>query len=211
MDVHVYQGLLEFNWNLLFSAVTVLALYAILKHFFFEKVHFFMMARKAHIEEELAVAAKTHRDAEVLLAEYSRTLASAEEEKRQIIREARQIAEERAQAMVDEAKAQATEMVKVAHKKIALEEEKAVVLLKKEIADLAVLAAEQILEREVDGDGHSCIVDQILEEAAREPATETGREAAKEAASKAKKEASKAAKEATKAATEAATEAASEA
>ena len=35
MEVKLYQGLLEINWNLLFSAITVLVLYLILKHFFF--------------------------------------------------------------------------------------------------------------------------------------------------------------------------------
>lgn len=166
MEVSVYQGLLEFNWNLLFSAVTVLVLYVILKHFFFEKVHYFMMARKALIEEELAHAEETHRKAEILLGEYSKTLASAEEEKRQIIKDARVAAEERAASVLDEARAQAAEMVQGAHKKIALEEEKAVVQLRKEIAGLAVLAAEQILEREVQQDGQASIVDKILEEAA---------------------------------------------
>ena len=36
------QPLLSFNWNLVFTAVTVIVLYLILKHFFFEKVHQFM-------------------------------------------------------------------------------------------------------------------------------------------------------------------------
>ena len=42
----VYQPLLYVDWNLLFSAVTVLVLFLILKHFFFEKVHDFMWQEK---------------------------------------------------------------------------------------------------------------------------------------------------------------------
>lgn len=53
MEVKLYQGLLEINWNLLFSAITVLVLYLILKHFFFEKVHNFMEARKAAVQASL--------------------------------------------------------------------------------------------------------------------------------------------------------------
>ena len=54
MEVKLYQGLLEINWNLLFSAITVLVLYLILKHFFFEKVHNFMEARKAAVSFSFA-------------------------------------------------------------------------------------------------------------------------------------------------------------
>ena len=46
------------------------------------------------------------------------------------------------------------------------EEEKAVVQLKKEVSSLAVLAAERIMQRELDE--KSQLVDQVLEEAARE-------------------------------------------
>ena len=118
MEVRLYQNLLEFNWNLLFTAVTVFVLYLILKHFFFEKVHNFMMARKAMIEEELMNADQESKKASKLLEEYSKTLANAEEEKRQIIKEAKVIADERADAIVSDAKKEAAQIIVDAHKKI---------------------------------------------------------------------------------------------
>lgn len=166
MEVNLYQGLLELNWNLLFSAITVLVLYLILKHFFFEKVHNFMMARQAMIEEQLAHADSENKKAEALLDEYSRTLANAEEEKRQIIKDAKAMADERADAIVSDAKKEAAEIMLSAHKKIAAEEEKAVSELKGEIAQLAVLTAEQILEKELGSGDRQEIVDKVLEEAA---------------------------------------------
>ena len=48
------------------------------------------------------------------------------------------------------------------------EEEKAVVQLKKEVSSLAVLAAERIMQRELDEKSQQALVDQVLEEAARE-------------------------------------------
>ena len=165
MEVRLYQNLLEFNWNLLFSAVTVLVLYLILKHFFFEKVHNIMMARKAMIEEELMNADQESRKASALLEEYSKTLANAEEEKRQIIKEAKVIADERADAIVSDAKKEA-EIIVEALKKMEAEEEKAVSQLKKEIAQLAILTAEQIMEKELENSDQQEIVDKVLEEAA---------------------------------------------
>ena len=144
MEVKLYQGLLEINWNLLFSAITVLVLYLILKHFFFEKVHNFMEARKAAVQASLDQAEAANEEAQTLLADYRTTLANAETEKRALRYE-------------------------VAHtlfEKMQADEEKAVVQLKKEVASLAVLTAERIMQKELDENGQQELVDQVLEEAA---------------------------------------------
>lgn len=168
MEVKLYQGLLEINWNLLFSAITVLVLYLILKHFFFEKVHKFMEARKVAVQDNLDRAKATEEEAQALLSEYQATLSNAEEEKRAIIKEAKAEADRRADAIVGEAKIQAQRIVSEAHENMRAEEEKAVVQLKKEVSSLAVLAAERIMQRELDEKSQQALVDQVLEEAARE-------------------------------------------
>ena len=168
MEVKLYQGLLEINWNLLFSAITVLVLYLILKHFFFEKVHKFMEARKAAVQDNLDRAKATEEEPQALLSEYQATLSNAEEEKRAIIKEAKAEADRRADAIVGEAKIQAQRIVSEAHENMRAEEEKAVVQLKKEVSSLAVLAAERIMQRELDEKSQQALVDQVLEEAARE-------------------------------------------
>ena len=168
MEVKLYQGLLEINWNLLFSAITVLVLFLILKHFFFEKVHKFMEARKAAVQDNLDRAKATEEEAQALLSEYQATLSNAEEEKRAIIKKAKAEADRRADAIVGEAKIQAQRIVSEAHENMRAEEEKAVVQLKKEVSSLAVLAAERIMQRELDEKSQQALVDQVLEEAARE-------------------------------------------
>ena len=159
MEVKLYQGLLEINWNLLFSAITVLVLYLILK---------FMEARKAAVQDNLDRAKATEEEAQALLSEYQATLSNAEEEKRAIIKEAKAEADRRADAIVGEAKIQAQRIVSEAHENMRAEEEKAVVQLKKEVSSLAVLAAERIMQRELDEKSQQALVDQVLEEAARE-------------------------------------------
>ena len=166
MEVNLYQGLLEINWNLLFSAITVLVLYLILRHFFFEKVHNFMEARKAAVQESLDRAEATNEEAQALLADYQATLSNAEEEKRAIIKEAKAEADRRSDVIVGEAKQQAQKIVAEAHEKMQAEEEKAVVQLKKEVASLAVLTAERIMQKELDESSQQELVDQVLEEAA---------------------------------------------
>lgn len=168
MNVTVYQGLLEFNWNLLFSAVTVLVLYLILKRFFFDKVHCIMMARQAEIEEQLTHATETERKAEILLDEYSQTLSRAEDEKREILKDARKEADRRADEIIHNAKTNADRMTEEARRKLAREEEKAAAQLREEIAGLAVLAAGKILEKEVTEEGQRELVDKVIEEAKKQ-------------------------------------------
>ncbi len=165
MEIRLYQGLLEFNWNLLFSAITVLVLYLILRRFFFEKVHCFMLARQAMVEEQLISAEEKSRKAETLLTEYSQTLASAEEEKRQMLKDARLLAEESAAAIVDEAKAQAGQIMSQTQERLAAEEEKAQLRLRKEVAALAVLAAGKLMEKELEAGGQEALINKALADA----------------------------------------------
>lgn len=165
MEITLYQGLLEFNWNLLLSAVTVLVLYLILKRYFFEKVHDVLMERQVHIEEQLTHAKEMERNAGALLEEYSWTLANAEEEKRSILRQARAEADQRAEKIIEKARDEAAELNSRTHEKLAHEEEKILHRLHEEIAELAVLAAGQILQREVKETDYTELVDRVIEEA----------------------------------------------
>jgi F-type H+-transporting ATPase subunit b len=165
MEVRLYQNLLEFNWNLSFSMITVLVLYLILKKFFFEKVYYVLEARQVHIEEQLAHARDAERKAEGLLEEYSRTLTNTEEEKRKILREARQSADARAANIVENAQKEAAELTERTHAKLAHEEEKILHQVQQDIAQLAILAAEQILQRELGESDHTELISKMIEEA----------------------------------------------
>ena len=166
MEVKLYQGLLEINWNLLFSAITVLVLYLILKHFFFEKVHAFMQARQAAVQRSLDEAEADKTQAREMLTHYQQTLDDAEARKCAIIKEAKAEADQRAESIINEARQQAQDLAKEAHKTMQADEEKAAEQLKKEVASIALLAAEQIMRKEMDEKSQQALVDQVLEEAA---------------------------------------------
>ena len=64
-----FEGLIEFNsWDFIFSMVTFLVLFLVLKHFLFEKVHSFMEKRTGEVEESLKNAKKTGKLADEKLA-----------------------------------------------------------------------------------------------------------------------------------------------
>ena len=68
------------DWNLLFTIVTVLVLFVILKHFFFEKVHKVMEDREKYVNDTISNAEEKDRQAEEKLAMYNAQLATAEDE-----------------------------------------------------------------------------------------------------------------------------------
>lgn len=165
----VYQPLLYVDWNLLFSAITVLVLFLILKHFLFEKVHDFMVAREEEVENTFKRAEEVNREADAKLEKYEATLAGVEEDGRKMMKAARDEAKRQAEAIVDEAEKQAHDMIDHAEKEIRREKYNARKELQEEIGNMAIMAAEQILQRELTTDAQHEIVNNIIKEAEENP------------------------------------------
>ena len=67
--------------------------------------------------------------------------------------------------IVEEAKAEAARIKLQAEKEAVREKEKALREVREQIGQLAILAAEQILEKEVEAEGQEEIIDRVLEKA----------------------------------------------
>ncbi len=165
----VYQPLLYIDWNLLFSAITVLVLFLILKHFLFEKVHDFMIAREEEVEAAFQRAEEVNRQADEKLEQYETTLAGVNEDGRKIMKAARDEAKRQAESIVDAATQQAHDLIDHAQKEIRREKYNARKELQEEIGNMAMMAAEQILQRELTTDAQHEIVNNIIKEAEEKP------------------------------------------
>ena len=164
----VYEPLLALNWNLLFSAITVLVLFLILKKFFFEKVHNFMVERENEVRTQFETAEETNRLAEQKLVEYEERISNYQSEGREIIKAAKDDAKVQAQGIISEAKDKARKVMEQSEAEIERQKYSARQELKEEIGTLAVMAAERIMERELSDKNQSEIVDQIIKEAEEE-------------------------------------------
>lgn len=163
------QPVLHFDWNLLFSAVTVFVLFLILKHFFFEKVHQFMIDRENAVRESLAHAEEVNRQAEETLRAYEEKMAGAENERRRILKAARDEAKVQAKEIVEDAGNKANALMEHTQKEIRREQFNARKELKEEVGSLAMLAAEKILEKELTPEDHNEIIKRVIEEAEEKP------------------------------------------
>lgn len=159
------QGLIEFNWTMVMILINILILYIILKKYFWEKIRKFMTDRQDAIQDAFDSAEAMNRRADEKMRNYSARIANVEEEGREIIRQAKQQADAQAQDILEEARKEASEMIAKAEKNIELEKTKAMEEMRQEIAALALLAAEKIVGKEIEGIGQEAIVDDVIERA----------------------------------------------
>ena len=159
------QGLIEFNWSSLMILCNVFILYLILRKFFWEKIKKFMDDRAAAVQDAIDAAEAQNKRADEKMANYSKCIANVEEEGREIIKASKQQADAQAQIIIEEARKQASDIIAKAERTIEQEKSQAMEEMRKEIASIAMLAAEQIVGREIDSVGQDAIIDQAIEDA----------------------------------------------
>lgn len=160
-----YTGLIEINWSIIMIWITVIVLFLVLKKFFFEKVKNFMEARSNSIQDAFDSAEAVNRRADEKMQNYTKRIANVEAEGREIIRDAKIKADAQAREIIEDANKQATEIMNKAERNIEREKQKAMEEMRKEVAALAMLAAERIVEREIQNIGQDEIVDEVINKA----------------------------------------------
>ena len=161
----MYTGLIEINWSIVMIWITVIVLFLVLKKFFFEKVKNFMETRSNSIQDAFDSAEAVNRRADEKMQNYTKRIANVEAEGREIIRDAKIKADAQAREIIEDANKQATEIMNKAEKNIEREKQKAMEEMRKEVAALAMLAAERIVEREIQNIGQDEIVDEVINKA----------------------------------------------
>ena len=159
------QGLIEFNWSSLMILCNVFILYLILRKFFWEKIKKFMDDRAAAVQDAIDAAEAVNKRADEKMANYSKRIANVEEEGREIIKASKQQADAQAQIIIEEARKQASDIIAKAERTIEQERLATTEEMRKEIASIAMLAAEQIVGKEIDNVGQDAIIDQAIEDA----------------------------------------------
>ena len=161
----MHAGIIELNWSFLMILINVAILYFILKRFFWEKVRTFMLDRQAAVQDAFDSAEAINRRADEKMQNYSRRIANVEEESREIIRNAKARAEAQAKDIVENAHKEASDIIAKAERTIEIEREKATAEMRQEIAALAIMAAVQIVEKEISSTGQEAIVDEVINKA----------------------------------------------
>lgn len=149
----------------IFYLVNFLILVGVLGKFLYKPFLNLMETRKQSIVDALDNAEAVNRRADEKMANYDRKIARLEAEGREIIKDAKLKAEEQANEIIEQANQRASQIMNRAEKEIEREREKAVLEMREQIAVLSLMAAEKIMERDVEVNGQDQIIEQVLEEA----------------------------------------------
>lgn len=149
----------------IFYMINFLILIGVLSKFLYKPFLNILATRKKSIQDALDNAEATNRRADVKMANYDKKIAGLEAQGREIIKEAKLKAEKQAADIVEEANRQASRIMSQAQLEIERERTRAVAEMKQQVGFLALMAAEKIMEKEIQVNGQEQIIEQVLEEA----------------------------------------------
>lgn len=148
------------------TVVTFAALLAILWKFAWNPILGALDAREQAIQKTIEDAERLQAEAAGLLEEHRAQLAQARAEGNRLLDEARQAGERMKADVLEKARSEAEKVVERAHRQLELETEQAVQTIRAEMADLALRAAEKVLERSLTGDDHRRLAEEAIAEIA---------------------------------------------
>jgi F-type H+-transporting ATPase subunit b len=116
------------------------------------------------IRENIEASERQREEADKLLEEYRHRLTEAREQAEDIVARARKAAESAEAQAAAEGKAKREELVAAARKDIETETRRSLERIRKEVADLTVLATEKVTRKSLDADDHKRLVEEALAE-----------------------------------------------
>jgi F-type H+-transporting ATPase subunit b len=163
-------------WTLLAFGATMY----ILNKFAFPKIGAALEKRANAIRENIEASERQRAEADELLDEYRARLREAREQADDIAARARKAAENAVAEATAEGKSKREELVAAARRDIEAETRRSLDQLRREVADLTVLATEKITRKSLDEDDHRKLIEEALAEADFDQLAATNGEATRE-------------------------------
>ncbi len=151
--------------GLLAQIVNFLILLALLYFIAYKPLRRMMEERSNRIREGLEQAEQASKRLAEADEEAKKKLEEARREGQKLISQASALGERLKEEARQEAKAQAEALLARARGEIELERDQAIQQLRREFADLAMLAAEKVIRETLDEERHRRLINEVLEEA----------------------------------------------
>lgn len=125
-----------------------------------------MEKRNQYINSQIDGAEKSRQEAETYLKQQKEELEKTRAQSLELLDQAKHQAAVEAKNVLDAAKQRSELMVKEAQEEIGREKEQAIASIRDEVADLSVLLASKILEKEINAKDYTTEVDQLMKQVA---------------------------------------------
>jgi F-type H+-transporting ATPase subunit b len=147
-------------WTLLAFGLTLF----ILRRLAFPRIAEALEKRRRAIEESIESAERTRAEADELLAEYRQRLKEAREQAEDIVARARKAGDTFQEESKAQAKRQHDELMESTRREIEAETRRALAEIRKEVANLTVVATEKVARKSLDDDDHKRLIEEALAE-----------------------------------------------
>jgi len=147
-------------WTLLVFGATML----LLRKYAFPPITAALDRRQKAIEDSIDTAERTKRDADAILAEYRERLRQAREQADEIVTRARKAAEVHEREAVEAGHLRREELMEQTRRDIETETRRAIQEIRREVADLTIMATEKVTRKVLDEDDQRRLVEEALGE-----------------------------------------------
>ena len=147
-------------WTLIAFGLTLF----ILRRLAFPRIAEALDKRRKAIEDSIEHAERTRAEADELLSEYRERLKEAREQAEDIVARARKAADRLEDEAKSDAKQTREDMMADTRREIEFETRRAVDEIRREVANLTVLATEKVTRKTLDGDDHKRLIEEALGE-----------------------------------------------
>jgi F-type H+-transporting ATPase subunit b len=161
-------SLIDVNPGLIFwTVITFVILLLILKKMAWKPILAALSQREDAIKESLEKAEKAKEEAQKVLKENQASIAKAEEESKKIIEQSRAYADKLKDQMLKDSKEQAQKIIQDATSEIERKKEETFNELKTKVAEIAIQAAEKLLDENLNKDSNKKLVNKYIDEITR--------------------------------------------
>lgn len=155
---------LGISWQaLVVQLVNFGVLLLILGAFAYKPIMRMLDERTERIREGLEKSEQAEKRAADIDAEAKKALEEARKEGQALIAQAKETADKRREEDIGQAKKDADALLERARGEIQLEKEQAIIELRREFADITILAAGKVINEELDKEKHRKVIDEVLE------------------------------------------------
>lgn len=136
----------------------------IVKKFFLDKILAVLDKRREAADQQITDAQAAREEALSIKKTYEQNMLQATAQANEILANAQKTAAERSEKIIGEANQQAAQIKSKASADIAMEKKKAINDAKNEISDLAMAIAGKVVERELNAEDQSKLIDRFISE-----------------------------------------------
>ena len=151
-------------WHIVISLCNLLLLYLMLKKFLYKPVKKVLADRQAAIDVRYREADAARSEALKAQAEWNEKMADADTQAAGIVSSAVESANRQSSAILGETREKADRMISRARAEAEAERRRAEDDIKTQIADVSVILAGKILDREINAEDHSDLINSFISE-----------------------------------------------